>query len=278
MDGLNNTKQQFNSAIEKYNRRAQAVSSLVCVGLDSDYDRIPAPFRDDPSPQFAFNRWIIEQTHPFVSAYKPNIAFYEARGTQGMDELKQTMDYLQANHPDIFTICDAKRGDIGSTNQGYVSAIFDWLGFDAVTLHPYLGGEALQPFLDRADKACIILCRTSNTGSSELQNLIVDGRAFWEIVAEKARDRWNDNQNCMLVMGATYPEEIRKVRTITGNLPLLVPGIGAQGGNIEQTVRFGLDSNGLGLIINSSRGIIFSEDPATATRQLRDVINEYRSL
>lgn len=262
--------------IDKYNQRVAQVDSLVCVGLDSDFNHLPARFRDDPTPQFSFNRWIIEQTHTYVSAYKPNIAFYEARGDQGLRELKQTVEFLCENHPDILTICDAKRGDIGATNAAYANAIFDWMGFDAITLNPYLGGDALQPFLDRADKGCIILCRTSNAGSGELQNLTVDGRPFWEIVAEKSRDRWNTNDNCMLVMGATYPEEIRHVRTIVGDMPLLVPGIGAQGGNLEQTVRFGLDSNKRGLIINSSRGVIFAEDPVQSVRQLHEVVNSYR--
>jgi orotidine-5'-phosphate decarboxylase len=264
------------NAIEKYNTRVDRVGSLVCVGLDSDYERLPQRFLMESHPQFEFNRWIIDQTHEYVSAYKPNIAFYEARGQLGLSELKMTMDYLSENHPDILTICDAKRGDIGSTNTGYVTAIFDGFGFDAVTLHPYLGGEALKPFLDRADKGCIILCRTSNPGSGELQTLTFDGRAFWEIIAEKTRDRWNYNGNCMLVMGATYPEEIKKVRTIVTQMPLLIPGIGVQGGNLEQTVRYGLDGQKRGLIINSSRGVIFTDDPANSVRQLRDVINEYR--
>jgi orotidine-5'-phosphate decarboxylase len=264
------------SVIEKYYQRVDHADSLLCIGLDSDVERLPVRFADDPHPQFAFNQWVIDQTHQYVCAYKPNLAFYEARGDQGLYDLKLTLDYLRANYPDILTIGDAKRADIGSTNTGYVSALFDWFGFDAVTLHPYLGGEALQPFLDRADKGCIILCRTSNPGSGELQNLVVDGKPLWEIIAEKVRDRWNRHNNCMLVMGATYPEEIKQVRAIIGEMPLLIPGIGAQGGNVEQTVRFGVDQKGRGLIINSSRGVIFVEDPRESARQLRDVINEYR--
>jgi orotidine-5'-phosphate decarboxylase len=264
------------TVIEKYNARARRVNSLVCVGLDSDFDKLPARFKDEEYPQFAFNRWIIEQTHAYAAAYKPNMAFYEARGEAGLRDLKLTIDFLRAEHPDIFTICDAKRGDIGSTNEGYVQAIFDALGFDAVTLHPYLGGEALQPFLSRADRCSIILCRTSNHGSSEFQSLTIDGKPLWQVIAESVRDRWNANGNCMLVMGATYPEELRQVRAIVPDLTLLVPGIGAQGGSVEQTVRFGLNSHRLGLVINSSRGVIFADDPAQAARELRDVINVYR--
>lgn len=264
------------SIVEKYNARARRVNSLVCVGLDSDFDRLPARFKDSENPQFAFNRWIIEQTHAYTAAYKPNIAFYEARGEVGLHDLKLTIDYLRAEHPDIFTICDAKRGDIGSTNEGYVQAIFDALGFDAVTLHPFLGGEALHPFLSRADRCSIILCRTSNHGSGEFQSLAFDGKPLWQVIAESVRDRWNTNGNCMLVMGATYPEELRQVRAIVPEMTLLVPGIGVQGGSVEQTVRFGLNRHGLGLVINSSRGVIFADDPALAARELRDVINAYR--
>jgi orotidine-5'-phosphate decarboxylase len=231
---------------------------------------------DEDSPQFAFNRWIIEQTHPYAAAYKPNMAFYEARGDAGLHDLKLTVEYLHAEHPDIPIICDAKRGDINSTSANYATAIFDWLGCDAVTLQPYLGGEALSPFLSRADKACIVLCRTSNAGSGEFQNLLVNGKPLWQTVAETVRDHWNKLDNCMLVVGATYPEELQTVRALVGDMTLLVPGIGAQGGSIEQTVRCGVNSRGMGLIINSSRGIIFAEDPAQAARDLRDAINQFR--
>jgi orotidine-5'-phosphate decarboxylase len=262
--------------LDKYNRRVDAADSLVCVGLDSDLDRLPERYRRDPFPQFAFNRWIIEQTHPYVSAYKPNIAFYEALGDAGIKALKMTLEYLQRHHPDILTICDAKRADISSANKGYVTALFDWLGFDAVTLQPYLGREALRPFLERQDKGCIILCRTSNPGAGELQDTEAHGKPLWQIVAERVRDDWNEHGNCMLVVGATYPEELRRVRVLVGEMTLLVPGIGAQGGNLEETVKAGLNSLGKGMIINSSRGIIFAEDPAREVKQMRDEINRYR--
>jgi len=204
------------------------------------------------------------------------MAFYEARGEAGLAALAKTIDYLRAEFPDILTICDAKRADIGSTNQGYVEAIFDRLGFDAVTLNPYLGREALEPFLARADKGCILLCRTSNPGAGELQDLMVDGKPLWQIVAERVRDHWNTRGNCMLVAGATYPGELRQIRAIAGDMPLLVPGIGAQGGDVEQTARAGQTPDGRGMIINSSRGIIFAADPAASARSLRDTINQYR--
>jgi orotidine-5'-phosphate decarboxylase len=260
-------------AVDKYNQRVRAVNSLLCVGLDSAYDKLPEHFQQEPFPQFAFNRWLIEQTHLFVSTYKPNIAFYEARGERGLHELKLTVDYLREQHPDIFTICDAKRGDIDSSNVGYVSAIFDWLGFDAVTLHPYLGEEALQPFLERTDKASIILCRTSNPGAGELQDLAVNGKPLWHMIAKKVCDEWNKRGNCMLVVGATYPAELQQVRTLVGDIPLLIPGIGAQGGSVQQVVTAGLNRYGAGLIIAASRSIIFAADPAQAARKLRDEIN-----
>jgi orotidine-5'-phosphate decarboxylase len=261
------------NAIDKFNARADAIDSLVCVGLDSTLDKLPAQFGGS---QAGFNRWIIEQTHPYAAAYKPNMAFYEARGEAGWRDLRETMDYLRAEHPDILTICDAKRADIGSTNAGYVQAIFDDLGFDAVTLHPYLGREALVPFLERADKGCIVLCRTSNPGAGELQDRAIDGKPLWQVVAETVRDGWNANGNCMLVVGATYPDELRQVRALVGEMTLLVPGVGAQGGDVQATVTAGLNAAGKGIIVNSSRGIIFAEDPAAEARALRDAINAWR--
>ena len=169
-------------------------------------------------------------------------------------------------------------GDIGNTNNGYVEEIFDWLGFDAVTLHPFMGRESLKPFLDRADKGCVILCRTSNPGAGELQDLVVQasGLPLWQVVAEKVRDDWNYNHNCMLVVGATYPEEIKRLRDIMGRTAFLVPGVGAQGGDVKAVVEAGLNDQKRGLIINSSRGIIFAENPAVEAKKLRDEINLYR--
>jgi orotidine-5'-phosphate decarboxylase len=262
--------------INKFNRRADAVNSLVCVGLDTDAERIPAEFQSLPDAQFAFNRWIIDQTHAHAAAFKLNIAFYEARGEAGWRELRLTADYLRANYPDVMTICDAKRADIGSTNAAYVRAIFDDLGFDAITLHPYVGHEALAPFLARTDKVSIILCRTSNPGAGELQDLQSGGKPLWQLVAERVSRVWNANGNCMLVVGATYPDELRRVRAVTGEMTFLVPGIGAQGGSVQETVQAGLNKAGKGLIINSSRAIIFANDPGAAARSLRDSINQHR--
>lgn len=266
----------MSSIYQKYATRVEQIDSLLCVGLDSKLDRLPEHFLADETPQFAFNRWIIEQTHSYVSAYKPNTAFYEARGAQGWHELKLTLDYLHEKYPDIVTICDAKRADIGSTNIGYVQAIFDDLGFDAVTLQPYLGQEALMPFLEREDKACIILCRTSNAGAGEFQDLQVGTRPLWQIVAEQVVTKWNANKNCMLVVGATAPEQLGVVREFVADMPILAPGIGTQGGDLAAVMQAGLDSNGQGLIINVSRDIIFGDNPATQAQYYQNEIKQYR--
>jgi orotidine-5'-phosphate decarboxylase len=263
----------MSDVIRKYERRAEAVNSLLCVGLDPEIERIPERFRRDSLPLFAFCRWIIEQTHSVALAYKPNMAFFEARGSVGLEELARTAEYLRSEHPEIVTICDAKRADIGNTNRGYVASIFDAMGFDAVTLHPYLGREALAPFLERKDKASIILCRTSNPGAGEFQDVVSDGRPLWEIVAERVSSEWNASGNCMLVVGATYPAEMRRIREVAPTLPFLVPGVGAQGGDVAAVVAAGLDAKSKGLLISSSRGILFADDPAAAARQLRDEIN-----
>ncbi|MBI3459293.1 orotidine-5'-phosphate decarboxylase [Candidatus Azambacteria bacterium] len=264
------------SIIDKYNKRVDKVNSLVCVGLDSDWEKIPDTYKKLPFPQFEFNKFIIDETQEYVAAFKPNSAFYEARGDQGIRELKMTMEYLQEKYPDILTINDAKRGDIGNTNQGYVDFILDWLGFDALTVSPYLGEESLQPFLQRADKGIIVLCRTSNPGSGEIQNLLVERKPLWHIIAERVKNKWNKNNNCLLVVGATYPEEIKVIRDLMGDMTLLMPGIGNQGGDVELAVKAGLNSQGKGLIINSSRAIIFSENPREEARKLRDEVNKFR--
>ena len=264
------------NALQKYNQRVEKINSLVCVGLDADVAKLPQKFLDMKFPQFEFNKYIIDETNEFVSAYKPNSAFYEARGEQGIKELKMTIDYLNEKYPDIFTILDAKRGDIGNTNNGYVEFIFDWLGFDAFTVYPFLGHEAVQPILNRKDKGVIMLCRTSNPGSKDFQDLLVADKPLWQIVAEKVSNEWNENNNCMLVVGATFPEEMKKIREITGDMTFLVPGIGAQGGDLEAVVKNGMNTQKKGLIISSSRGIIFSENPKLEAQKLRDDIRRFQ--
>ncbi len=265
-------------SIEKYNQRAKKTNSLLCVGLDPDFEKIPAKFKQMEFPQFEFSKWIIGETNEYTSSYKTNSAFYEARGDKGIVELKMTIDYLNKNYPDIFTILDAKRADIGNTNKGYVTSVFDWLNFDAITLHPYLGSEALAPFLARKDKVSIILCRTSNPGAPEFQDLKSDGKTIWQIVAEKVSKEWNENNNCMLVVGATYPQELKKIREVAGDITFLVPGIGTQGGDLKAVMENGLNSEGLGLLVSSTSGIIFAQNPKAEAQKLCEEINKYKGV
>lgn len=279
---------------EKLDKIIKKNNSLVCVGLDSDINKIPDFIRNGKHPQSTFNKAIIEATHDLVCAYKPNTAFYEQRGFPGIEALKMTCEYIREKYPEILIIIDAKKGDIGSTNKGYATFIFDYLGADAVTLHPYLGKESLLPFLERKDKGCIILCRTSNPGAGEFQDLPIltcqvrnktwQQEKLYKIIARKVVNEWNVNNNCMLVIGATYPKELREVRRIAGDMTFLIPGIGAQGGDIKKTVKAGLNSKKAGMIINSSRAIIFaSNDKDFAqkarekTQKLRREINKYRN-
>lgn len=256
-------RQKLDAVVKKNN-------SLLCVGLDSDIDKIPGHIQKGEHPQSTFNNAIIDATHDLVCAFKPNTAFYESRGLPGIEALKRTCDYIRETYPEIVIIIDAKRADIGSTNEGYVKFIFDYLGADAVTLHPYLGREALKPFLDRKEKGSIILCRTSNPGAGEFQD------EMYEKVAEHVAKDWNSNNNCALVVGATYPTELEIVRRIVGDMPILIPGVGAQGGDVEKTVKAGVDSSGKNAIINASRSIIFAANPRQEAQKLRDQINLYR--
>jgi orotidine-5'-phosphate decarboxylase len=256
--------------------------SLVCVGLDSDLARIPAHLHRLARPLFEFNKAIVNATADVVCAYKPQIAYYAAAGAER--ELEQTIAYIHASYPDIPVILDAKRGDIGATAELYAREAFDRYQADAVTVNPYLGGDTLAPFSARGDKGIIVLCRTSNPGARDLQDVESNGRMLYRIIAEKAVREWNANGNLALVVGATYPDELAEIRALVGDMPLLVPGIGAQGGDIERAVKAGQTANGAGMIINSSRGIIYAGnggDFAQAAREaaisLRDEINRYRS-
>lgn len=262
--------------------------NFVCVGLDSAYEQLPAKIKSGRPIEeaiFAFNRDIVDATYDLVCAYKPNAAFYEAQGTEGFQPLIRTVQYIRETYPHIPVILDAKRADIGSTNLGYVQAAFDIIAVDAITVHPYLGKEALAPFLARKDKGIIVLARTSNPGAGEFQDLLVGDsqEPLYQIVARHVAQSWNDNGNCAVVVGATYPAELKQVRAVVGDMPILIPGIGAQGGEIAATVSAGKDSRGWGMIINSSRGIIFAskendfaQAARRATEKLRAEINRYR--
>jgi len=256
--------------------------SLVCVGLDPEPARFPATLRDDPDAVFTFCRAIVDATADLVCAFKPQIAHFAALRAE--DALQRLIAHIHQAHPGVPVILDAKRGDVGSTAQHYAAEAFDRYGADAVTVNPYLGRDSVQPFLDRADKGVIILCRTSNPGARDLQDLIVDGgRTLYQHVAETVARAWNANGNCALVVGATYPEELADVRRRVGDLPLLVPGVGAQGGDVEAAVKSGRTADGTGLMISSSRAILYAgkdADFATAARaaanDLREAINRCR--
>ncbi|OGG53160.1 orotidine 5'-phosphate decarboxylase [Candidatus Kaiserbacteria bacterium RIFCSPLOWO2_12_FULL_53_8] len=237
---------------------------FLCVGLDSDFEKIPESARKQGIREtiVSFNRAIIDATHDLVCTYKPNPAFYEAHGDEGWKALRETIEYIHSAAPDVPVILDAKRGDIGNTNVAYAESAFDHLHADAITVQPYPGREALQPFLDRKDKGVIVWCRTSNGGAGEFQDLAVDGVPLYQFIARRVAEDWNKNKNCALVVGATYPKELAAVRAIVGDLPILIPGIGAQNGDIEKTVQAGKDSKGQGMIIAASRSIIFASSSA----------------
>jgi orotidine-5'-phosphate decarboxylase len=257
-------------------------NSLVCVGLDPEPSKFPAHLQGHADAVFEFCRDIVDATADLVCSYKPQIAHFAA--LRADDALERLIAHIHAKHPGIPVILDAKRGDIGSTAQHYVSEAFDRYAADAVTLNPYLGRDSVQPFLDRADKGVILLCHTSNPGATDLQDLDVGGKPLYQHVAQIIAREWNSHGNCALVTGATWPEQLAEVRALVGDMPLLVPGIGAQGGDVEAVVRHGGTADGTGLMISSSRAILYAgngEAFAQAARQaaleLRDSINRYRN-
>lgn len=230
--------------------------SFLCIGLDVDLEKIPSHLLKLEDPIFEFNKQIIDATHELTVAYKPNVAFYEAYGIKGLQALHKTIDYLNLNYPDIFTIADAKRGDIGNTSTRYAKAFFEDLSFDAMTVAPYMGSDSVEPFLAFKDKTTILLALTSNQGGSDFQNLIVNDEALYLKVIKTALT-YKNSDRLMFVVGATRPEFFKTVRKVIPNHFLLVPGIGAQGGTIENVCKYGLSTN-IGLIINSSRDIIYA--------------------
>jgi orotidine-5'-phosphate decarboxylase len=263
---------------EKLTLASKKNNSLLCVGLDPDPALMPV------EDVLAFNQAIIEATADLVCCYKPNLAFYEALGIPGLEALQRTLEYI---HGDIPVIGDAKRGDIGSTAKAYAKAMFEQWGFDAVTANPYLGEDSVEPFLDYQDKGVLILCHTSNPGASDFQELSLgqgsQQRPLYEQVALRA-SQWNNKNNIGLVMGATYPEQMQTVRHLCPDMVILAPGVGAQGGDLENTVKYGVNTDGEGLIINSSRGIIFASrnkddfasEARAAAQELRQNINRAR--
>ena len=274
--------------VKRLGNAVRANRSLVCVGLDVDLALMPV------SDVRAFNRAIVDSTKDMVCAYKPNIAFYEALGLEGLEALRDTVAYIRKVAPDVVLLCDAKRGDIDSTSAKYAEAIFDYWGFDAVTVNGYLGEDSLLPFFNYADKGVFVLCRTSNPGAYEFQDAVIQtdcgAMSLYEWMAVRSAD-WNTNGNLGLVMGATSPDQLRTVRRRCPGMPILIPGIGAQGGALEASVKNGIDrsANGqtssLNILINSARGIIYADrseggfmaGARAAAERLRDDINHVLS-
>ena len=268
--------------VEQLKAAWTANDSLVCVGLDPELERFPARLANAPSPIFQFNRAIIDATADLVCAYKPQFAHYAAYEAE--DQLERTIEYIHQHHPGIPVILDSKRGDVGNTAQRYAIEAFERYGADAVTVNPYLGTDSLEPFLAYTDRGVIVLCRTSNPGATDLQDLQVGERKLYEVVAQLAAARWNTHGNCALVVGATYPRELAQVRALTGDMPCLVPGVGAQGGDVRAVITEGQTAAGTGLMVSSSRAILYAasddtwiEAARTATRKLRDQINHHRA-
>jgi orotidine-5'-phosphate decarboxylase len=267
-----------------FNQRLQAAiaqqNSLLCIGLDPDITKLPRSLHSNTDAVYTFCHEIIAATHDVAVAYKPNIAFFEAMGLAGIETLTRLMHLTRHN----IWILDAKRGDIGNTASAYAKAAFEHFNADAITLNPYMGGDTLEPFLSHADRGAFLLCRTSNPGSRDIQELMLaDGRPLYLAVAELAANHWNTHQNVGLVVGATQPEALKAVRTICPDLPFLLPGIGAQGGDLVHALTAGLDAQRSGLLINVSRSVMYASNDATyahAARneaiRMRDAINAVR--
>ena len=232
--------------------------SFLCIGLDVDLAKIPQHLLQEEDPIFAFNKAIIDATHHLCVAYKPNTAFYEAYGIQGWVSLEKTIQYINQNYPEIFTIADAKRGDIGNTSSMYAKAFFEDLAFDSVTVAPYMGKDSVEPFLAFEDKHTILLALTSNQGAFDFQTKSVNGKELYKEVLETSTS-WKNSENLMYVVGATKAEYFKEIRKIIPNSFLLVPGVGAQGGNLQDVCKYGITDT-VGLLINSSRGIIYASD------------------
>lgn len=272
--------------IEKLSGAWASNNSLLCVGLDPDIDKIPSHLQGQPDAITQFCKAIIDATADLACAFKPQIAYFAAQGAER--QLEDICTYLRNTYPHIPIVLDAKRGDIGATAEQYAREAFERYGADAVTVNPYMGFDSVAPYLEWVDRGVIVLCRTSNPGGSDLQFLNVDGVPLYQHVAKMVTQKWNQNGQCALVVGATFPGELAQVRALVGDMPLLVPGIGAQGGDIKATVEAGKTASGSGMMISSSRAILyakpdlalgeqFAQAARRVARETRDVINQYRT-
>ncbi|KJR93086.1 orotidine-5'-phosphate decarboxylase [Burkholderia pseudomallei] len=268
--------------IESLRTAWQRTNSLLCVGLDPEPTKFPAHLENQPDAIFDFCREIVDATAPFASAFKPQIAYFAAHRAE--DQLERLIAHIHLQHPGLPVILDAKRGDIGSTAEQYAREAFERYRADAVTVNPYMGFDSIEPYLEYEDKGVVVLCRTSNPGGSDLQFLETGGRPLYQVVADLAASQWNAKTGQLaLVVGATFPREIEIVRGIVGDMPLLIPGIGAQGGDVAATVAAGRTADGAGMMINSSRAILyasrgddFADAAARTAERTRDAINTHR--
>jgi orotidine-5'-phosphate decarboxylase len=266
--------------VERLQARWRQADSLLCVGLDPDPTRFPAHLRDRDDAIFAFCAAIADATSPYACAFKPQIAYFASHGAE--NQLERLIAHLRSRHPEVPVVLDAKRGDIGATAEHYAREVFVRYGADAVTLSPFMGQDSIEPFLAHRGRGIFVLCRTSNPGGDDLQMLDVGGEPLYVHIARLAAAKWGGGQ-LGLVVGATYPAELARVRAVAGSLPLLVPGIGAQGGDVQASVAAGQSADGTGMLINSSRAILyagsgadFADAAADAARRTRDEINHYR--
>ncbi len=250
--------------IEQIHRK----KSFLCIGLDVDLALIPPHLLDTDDPIFEFNKAIIDATHDLCVSYKPNMAFYEVYGLMGWQSLQKTIDYINTQYPEIFTIADAKRGDIGNTASRYAKAFFDDLNFDSVTVAPYMGQDSVEPFLAFENKHTILLTLTSNEGAYDFQTLVSGGKALYKQVLETSKT-WKNAQNLMYVVGATKEEYFKEIRKIIPDSFLLVPGVGAQGGSLADVCKYGMHKN-VGLLINSSRGVIYASQEHDFAQKARE--------
>jgi orotidine-5'-phosphate decarboxylase len=249
--------------------------SFLCIGLDVDLEKIPPHLQNLQYPIFEFNKRIIDATHQLAVAYKPNIAFYEAYGLKGWESLRMTIEYLNRNHPEIFTIADAKRGDIGNTSTQYAKAFFEDMDFDAITVAPYMGRDSVEPFLQYSGKHTILLALTSNEGSSDFQTKVINGNELYKTVIETSKT-WNHSNNLMYVVGATKAEYLSEIRKIIPNSFLLVPGVGAQGGDLQEVCKHGMNKD-IGILINSSRGILYASRGNDFAEKARQAASELQT-
>ncbi len=269
--------------IQKLSQAWTTNNSLLCVGLDPDVKKFPAELANQADAIYEFCKAIVDATADLACSFKPQIAYFAALRAE--DQLEAICHYIKQNYPQIPIVLDAKRGDIGATAEQYAREAFERYDADAVTVNPYMGFDSVAPYLEWKDRGAIVLCRTSNAGGSDLQFLDVGGKPLYQHVAHLVADKWNTNGQCALVVGATFPNEIAQVRALIGDMPLLIPGVGAQGGDVESTVKAGRTAQGTGMMINSSRAILYAkpqgdEDYAAAARRValetRDAINLYR--